>query len=368
MINGVSLFSNVGIGEMYLKKNDINIVIANELEDDRSKFYKNVYPECEMINGDIYEKYSEIIEKAKKMNCKFLMATPPCQGMSVAGKRDYSDRRNQLIIPVLNAIKDIDPDYVLIENVPQLLKFTIDYNGNVDTVENIINTEFGNKYNINKNKVINAQDYGVPQNRKRAIILMSKNGIWEFPEKDKKLVTVRETIGDLPSVEAIVEGNINYFKDNDKRIAECQKIHKWHMPKEHAQRHVEIMRHTPTGHSAFENDIYYPKKLDGTKVKGYNTTYKRMEWDKPAPTITMANGVISSQCNVHPGRLQEDGTYSDARALTVYEIMKLFTIEDEWNIPNWANDNFIRQVIGEGVPPLLIEKITKNLGCDYNEK
>lgn len=368
MINGLSLFSNVGIGELYLKKCGINIVVANEIQEDRCNFYKYVYPECEMICGDIYDKYVEIIEKAKRLNCKFLIATPPCQGMSVAGKRDYADSRNQLIIPVLNAIKDLNPDYVLIENVPQLLKFIITYNNITDTVENIICKVFGNKYHINNNKLLNAQEYGVPQNRKRAIILLSKIKKWEFPEKEQKLVTVRDIIGNLPSVEAIVDGEINYFKGNDKKIEECKKIHKWHVPKVHAQRHVEIMSHTPTGHSAFENEYYYPKKADGTRVKGYNTTYKRMEWDKPAPTITTANGVISSQCNVHPGRLLKDGTYSDARALTVYEIMKLFTINDQWNIPEWANDNFIRQVIGEGVPPLLIEKIVNNIGGAKNEK
>ena len=367
MINGLSLFSNVGIGELLLKKCGINIVIANELEKDRAKFYKNVYPKCEMIIGDINECYDDIVKKAKEMNCKFLMATPPCQGMSVAGKRNYSDSRNALIIPVLNMIKDLNPDYVLIENVPQLLKLKITYNKTSDTVEKILQKEFGKEYYINKNKIVNAQDYGVPQNRKRAIILLSKNSKWEFPKKDNKLITVRETIGDLPSVEAIIDGNVNYFDGNSKKVDECKKIHKWHIPREHSIRHVEIMRHTPTGHSAFENEVYYPKKTDGTRVKGYNTTYKRMEWDKPAPTITMANGVISSQCNVHPGRKNKDGTYSDARVLTIYEIMRLFTIPDNWNIPSWASDNFIRKVIGEGVPPLLIYKIVSNLDGDKNE-
>ena len=47
--------------------------------------------------------------------------------------------------------------------------------------------------------------------------------------------------------------------------------------------------------------------------------------------------------------------------------MKLFTIPDDWDIPDWANENFIRKVIGEGVPPLLIEKIVKNLGDEFNE-
>lgn len=367
MINGVSLFSNVGIGELYLKKCGINIVVANELDKERSKFYQNVYPECHMIQGDIAEKYSEIIYEAKKNNCNFLMATPPCQGMSVAGKRDYNDSRNQLIIPVLNAIHDLSPDYVLIENVPQLLKLKIDYNGLYDTVENIIKAEFGMIYNINSEKTLNAQDYGVPQNRKRAIILLSKNKKWEFPKKEKKLKTVRDVIGDFPSVEAIVDGNENYFDNNHNKIEQCKKIHKWNIPSNHSLRHVEAMRHTPTGHSAFENEFYYPKKVDGSRVKGYNTTYKRMEWDKPAPTITMANGVISSQCNVHPGRKLSDGTYSDARVLTVYEIMKLFTLPDDWAIPNWASENLIRKVIGEGVPPLLIEKIVKKIGGDDNE-
>lgn len=367
MINGLSLFSNVGIGELFLKKCGVNIVVANELESDRVNFYRNVYPECEIISGDINEHYDEIIKAAKEKNCKFLMATPPCQGMSVAGKRDYSDSRNTLIIPVLNAIKDLDPDYVLIENVPQLLNLKINYNGNYDTVEKIIQKQFGKKYNINKNKIVNAQDYGVPQNRKRTIILLNKKNTWEIPRKEEKIVTVRDAIGNLPSIEAIIDGNVDYFEGNSKKIEQCRKIHKWHIPREHSIRHVEIMRHTPTGHSAFENEFYYPKKVDGTRVKGYNTTYKRMEWDKPAPTITMANGVISSQCNVHPGRLNKDGTYSDARVLTIYEIMKLFTIPDDWNIPEWASENFIRKVIGEGIPPLLIYKIVSNMDGDNNE-
>ena len=367
-MNGLSLFSNVGIGELFLKDCGINIIVANELDPTRAKFYQHVYPECNMICGDINKEYNKIIDLAKKNNCKFLMATPPCQGMSVAGKRDYADPRNQLIIPVLNAINDLDPDYVLIENVPQLLKLKIKYKNYEDSVENVIHHFFGKKYHINQNKLINAQDYGVPQNRKRTIVLMSKKEKWNFPKKEDRLITVRETIGNLPSVEAIVNNNENYTPGNSEKIKKCLKVNKWHYPSCHAERHVEIMKHTPTGHSAFENEVYYPKKADGTRVKGYNTTYKRMDWDKPAPTITMANGVLSSQCNVHPGRKLSDGTYSDARVLTIYEIMRLFTIPDDWNIPDWANENLIRKVIGEGVPPLLIEKIVNNIGGDKDEK
>lgn len=361
MINAISLFSNVGIGEIFLKKIGVNVVVANELREDRGKFFQSIYPDCEMIIGNINDKYQEIIEKAKQKKCDFLIATPPCQGMSVAGKRNLKDERNQLIIPVLDAIKNLEPKYVLIENVPQLIKLKINYNGVEDTVENVISKEFREIYNINKEKILDTKDFGIPQTRKRAIILMSKNKKWEFPRKLEKYVTVRETIGDLPSVEALVDGNPEYFSGNSKKIEICKKINKWHRPKSHVKRHVEIMRYTPTGKSAFENKVYYPKKENGEKVKGYNTTYKRMEWDKPAPTITMANGAISSQCNVHPGRKLKNGEYSDARVLTVYEIMKLFTIPDDWCIPDWVSENFLRQVIGEGIPPLLIKKIVEEV-------
>jgi DNA (cytosine-5)-methyltransferase 1 len=103
--------------------------------------------------------------------------------------------------------------------------------------------------------------------------------------------------------------------------------------------------------------VHYPKKEDGTRIKGYATTYKRIEWDKPAPTITMANGSVSSQNNVHPGTLKKDGTYSDARVLTLKEIFILTGLPDSWNPPSWASENMIRQVIGEGVPPKLIDSI-----------
>jgi DNA (cytosine-5)-methyltransferase 1 len=116
------------------------------------------------------------------------------------------------------------------------------------------------------------------------------------------------------------------------------------------------MKHTPTGHSAFENEIYYPKKTDGSRVKGYNTTYKRMEWDKPAPTVTTYNHTISSFHNVHPGNLDvTTGLYSDARVLTIFELMRVSSLPDDWNVPENASSNVLREVMGEGVPPRLLE-------------
>lgn len=88
-MNGISLFANVGIDELFFKKANINIVLSNELLQKRADFYKEIYPNVEMICGDITndEIFNLLVKKAILKKCEFLIVTPPCQGMSLAGKR-----------------------------------------------------------------------------------------------------------------------------------------------------------------------------------------------------------------------------------------------------------------------------------------
>lgn len=345
LINGISLFANVGIDELYFKRNDINICVSNELMEKRAKFYSHVYPNVEMVCGDITDDniFNELINLYQEKKCDFLISTPPCQGMSQAGKMDEQDPRNSLIVYTINFIKKTKPSNILIENVPNFLKFSININGQpIKIVDYILNELEPLGYFVNYG-ILDASDYGTPQIRKRAIMLISNIKKWDFPQKMEK-ITVKEVIGDLPSLNNGEKSNI-----------------KWHYAKKHQDRHVLWMKNTPTGKTAFENEKYFPQKEDGTRIKGYNTTYKRIEWDKPAPTITMCNGAISSQNNVHPGRKLKDGTYSDARVLSILELLRLSGIPDDWDIPDWASDNFIRQVIGEGLPPLFAEKLLQTM-------
>ena len=344
MIKGTSLFSNVGIAETYLERNDIDIVVANELLPERAKFYKFLHPNTDVITGDITKDnvFNEVVQKSLDNKIEFLLATPPCQGMSVAGKMDENDPRNSLIIKAVEFIKIVKPNNIIIENVPTMLKTSILVNGKRIKIVDYINEELSNDYTISFN-ILNAADYGTPQIRKRTIVLLSKYGKWKLPTKQKQ-ITVEEAIGYLPSLESGQKSDIKY-----------------HFGSKHNDRHILWMKHTPTGCTAFDNKIYYPQKADGTRIKGFSTTYKRISWDKPAPTITMCNGGISSQNNVHPGRKQADGTYSDARVLSLKELMILTGLPDDWEVPSWASENLIRKVIGEGVPPRLIEEIIKNM-------
>ena len=373
-LKGLSLFANVGIAETYFKDTGIDILIANEIDETRAKFYKHLYPECDVINDDVTKEEIQelIINKSKKMGIDFVIATPPCQGMSLAGKMDPSDRRNQLIYYAIEIIKKIKPKYVLLENVPQALKTKINIDGKKVLIPEYIHNELQDYYNFADKSIISAMDYDVPQMRKRNIFLISRKDmkyVWQIPEK-KKLITLREAIYNLPSVDPYLkeglEETLKIFPDFEIKKQNALKVSKYHYPPTHSKKHVIAMMHTPTGKTAFDNEVYYPKKDNGERVNGHYNTYRRFEWDKPARTITQNNGVISSLCCVHPGKhigKDKDGydLYSDARVLTIYELLIVFSLPVNWNIPDWANDNLIRKVIGEGIPPKLVQNLVKEL-------
>lgn len=340
-LKGLSLFANAGIAESLLSNTNLEIVVANELLQERCDFYQKMHPSSKIIQGDITNEsvYDNVINTALRAGCNFLMATPPCQGMSIAGKMSEDDPRNLLIKYAVQAIIDIQPEYALIENVVGALKTYILDEGEKIKIIDFIDLKlkpFG--YTISAH-ILNVADYGTPQSRKRSIFLISKHGDWSLPKIEKR-ITVRESISHLPSLESGENSNIPF-----------------HYAKTHNDRHILWMKHTPSGKTAFDNILHFPQKDDGIRISGFSTTYKRMNWDKPAPTITMANGSISSQNNVHPGRLLPNGIFSDARVLTLKEIFILTGLPDNWTPPEWAKEGLIRQVIGEGVPPRLIERL-----------
>ena len=369
-LNALSLFANVGIAETYLKDVGVDVVVANELLPERARFYQHLYPECNMICGDIQDPkvFKKILSAAKKAQVEFLIATPPCQGMSPAGKKDPFDPRNQLITYAVDMIDILQPKFVLLENVMQQLKTKVRCNGELILIPDYLRARLETHYHFNENPIIDTKFYGVPQQRKRAIFLLARkdtNMDWQFPAKEKKLVTLRDAIGQLPSLDPLIVEPEYRFKlpDYEKKREAGLKVSKWHYAKAHFWRHVEILQHTPEGQSARKNKVYFPKKSDNTPIKGAPRTYMRMSWDRPAPTITIQNASVTSFQTIHPGRsTTKRGVYSDPRVLSILELMRVSTLPDDWSIPEWASDSLIRRVIGEGIPPLLVKKIVAGLG------
>lgn len=211
-------------------------------------------------------------------------------------------------------------------------------------IETILKKKYSDIYSVTAH-IYNSADYGVPQARRRlVIVLCDKDYTFAVPNKLDKQITVEDAIGNLPSLEA---GQTSSLKH--------------HYARPHTSDHILIMQHTPTGKSAFQNDVFYPRKKDGTRITGYPYTYKRIDWNRPAPTITMRSDTISSTHTVHPGRLLPNGLYSDARVLTLRELFILSSINPDIELPNFASSSQIRYMVGEAVPPLLMEAICKNI-------
>ena len=324
-LRGLSLFANVGIAEAYLKEIGVDILIANELLENRARFYSDIYRDTHMIVGDITddELRSKIIDEAVNNKVDFILATPPCQGM--------------------NGEVMLIPDY--------LHGVLADYHFNEETL-------------------VKAMDHGVPQMRERNIFLLVRNDIdlcWEFPQKQPQ-ITLQEAIGSLPSLDPLLREGIDFtlqkFPNYERKRNKGLEVSKWHYPPKHSWKQVEWMLHTPTGKSAIYNPVYYPQKADGTHVVAHHNHYRRMYWDKPARTVTQNNGVISSLACVHPGRPFESNgevLYSDPRVLTIYELLIVSSLPTSWPIPDWASESFIRKVIGEGIPSKLVSEIMLSL-------
>ena len=426
MKNAISLFSSSGIGDLGLHKNGIETVVACELLKERAELFQVNNPNSKVFNGDIWELEDEIVDYYQtnfKENPFIILATPPCQGMSSNGMgkmlndfrkglRPKFDERNRLIIPAIHIIKKLRPKWIIFENVSNMVNTLIyDEKDNLVNIIDYIHEEFGDEY-IGEPKIINVADYGVPQNRVRLLTVFSRTKMGKryftnnktfIPEPThskegdlltSKWLTLRDTIGDLPSLRA--EKGKNESKEN--------LLHRVPILDE---KKLFWLDNTPEGKSAFnnqcinqeclyqENDLhgsshnveginksktdtplycqkcgsllprpYVEDKYSGEKrlMKGFVSAYKRMYWDEPASTITQNFQYVSSDNKVHP---------TQTRVLSLLEALRLQTISDyeyTFKVNNkLVKDGLIRDSIGESVPPHIIDLIVKNILQIENE-
>lgn len=414
--NVLSLFSSAGIGELGLAAAGLSVLVSNEIQRIRCDLYRENYPNIDCICGDIWEKEEDILSAwySKCQTPPFLIyATPPCQGMSSngagkllheirSGNRKPEDPRNQLIIPTMHIVKKLKPEWLLLENVPSMNNTIIhDENGQCVNILHYIEQELGEDY-VGRAEVVNCADYGIPQMRKRLITIFSRNkkakkyflshksflpSTTHGENEDmfrKRWITLRDTIGKLPQLEAKVGKNEN------------RRFNEWHFVSVMNEEKYWWLENTPEGNTAYNNQCINPdccyqgNKLHGSSVKdglhssnkstpiycercgkllprptiidkksgqrrlikGYDTAYRRMEWDKPAPTLTQNFIFEASDKKVHPVQ---------TRVLSIYEAMILQTISDynyKFSIHGVPiTKNQCAEVIGESVPPRLIELI-----------
>ena len=210
----VDLFSGAGGMTYGFKRAGVDAVIANDFSESACVTLKTNCPEIRVLCGDITEEATKqaIINAGINANADIICGGPPCQGFSLAGYRKKDDPRNQLFRHFVDIVSLVKPKVIVFENVEGLLSYQ-----NGETYRNIIElfSELG--YNTEGRK-LSTNNYGIPQRRKRVIILCTRKDIGVLPSEifpseitpnEDAQITAYETIFDLEQVACSEEARYN---------------------------------------------------------------------------------------------------------------------------------------------------------------
>jgi DNA-cytosine methyltransferase len=208
----VDLFSGAGGMTYGLKLAGINTAIANDFAESACVTMKVNSPEIPVIQGDITDEYTKrkIIEAGVLARADIICGGPPCQGFSLAGFRMKDDPRNELFRHFVDIVSGVNPKVIVFENVEGILSYQ-----HGETYRNIIElfSELG--YHTEGRKLL-SNHYGVPQRRKRVIILCTRKDLAIMPSEiypeiitpnSDSQTTAYETIFDLEQVECSVNAS-----------------------------------------------------------------------------------------------------------------------------------------------------------------
>ena len=351
----VDLFCGAGGLSSGLKKSGFDVALGVDIDQAALRTYKKNIKRAKVLNKDIGLVSSEEIEKLagiKKGDCFLLAGCPPCQGFSNLGKRDVDDVKNKLVYEFVRLIFELEPCFILMENVPGMSK------GVGKEIFSDVVEKLKKKYCV-QYSTLNAADYGVPQIRKRLVMhgvrkdvyanlleILKEDEISLLPKathsknkKDglKKWVTVRETIMDLPELKAGEEaeciGTANHIarklsKTNEKRLDNIRK------------------NGGDRANVANELQLECHKK----KNVSYTDTYGIINLDKPAPTITSGCTTISKGRYGHP---------TQNRGLSVREAARLQSFDDKFIFIGNMGEMSLQ--VGNAVPPKLAQASAREI-------
>ena len=339
-MKAVSFFAGCG-GLCYgVKAAGFNIVATNELESAYQEIYKDNFGGARFLTSDITQIKDSELESITKEHGELdlMIGGPPCQGFSLAGKRDVNDSRNSLFENYLHIASMLKPKVILMENV-RLLTSMKDPDGNL--VSDRVLQKFKEYGYTSSFYHLNAKDYGVAQHRERVFFIGIRNDLEMQPSVpealNKGVLSQPMTFGDAVS-------DLEFLESGEKSATD-----KDHKAVKHPEHVLRWLVDVPQGKSAHDNE-------DETlrPPSGYNTTYKRQVWGEPAGTVGTTYSMISGCRNVHP---------IATRSLTTREALRLQSFPDSFKVK--GNQGDIRTTIGNAVPPLLAYALAKHIKNNY---
>ena len=375
----ISLFSSAGVGCYGFQQEGFHCVATVEFLERRlnvQRYNKKCFFDSGYICGDLAEENTQelVFTELEKWKNSFnlrdvdvLIATPPCQGMSVANHKKKNElNRNSLVVESIKLTKEIMPKFFVFENVRAFLTtLCTDIDGKDKPIGEAIQINLGGVYNILE-EVINFKEYGNPSSRTRTLVIGIRKDLEDitpydvFPDRkpEKKL---REIIGHLPSLKNMGEISERDIYHNFKRYA--PRMERWISEIKEGQSAFDNVDITRIPHTIKDGIIVYNANKNGDK-------YTRQCWDKVAPCIHTRNDILASQNTVHP---------EDNRVFSIREVMLMMSVPDSFR---WSDMSFgelndlslkeketflkkeeinIRQCLGEAVPPIIFQQIANKI-------
>lgn len=372
----ISLFSSAGIGCYGFKQQGFKCIATNEYLEKRINIqqYNN---KCEFESGyiqgdlskfEIQEKIYTELENNNISDLDVLIATPPCQGMSVANHKKTNNeiKRNSLVVESIKIVSKINPKFFIFENVRAFLNtICTDIDNKDKTIAEAIELNLGGQYNI-LSKIVNFKEYGSQSSRTRTLVIGVRKDLinispYQLFPKRHKAKTLKKLIGDLPSLQIMGEISKNDIYHSYRNFD--TKMLSWIENIKEGQSAFDNIEPHRIPHKIVDGKIVFNKNKNGDK-------YSRWYWDKEAPCIHTRNDILASQSTIHP---------SDNRVFSIRELMRMMTIPSSFK---WSNIEFdvlnnsipeekkkflkqeelnIRHCIGEAVPTAIFEQIAKNI-------
>lgn len=375
----ISLFSGAGVGCYGFKLENFHCVATVELLERRLKIQryngKCAYPSgyicgdltCQDIKEKVFAELDLWKHNFNIPDLDVLIATPPCQGMSVANHKKKDElKRNSLVVESIGMVERIAPKFFIFENVRAFLtSICTDIDGTDKPIKDAIECNLAGRYNI-LYRVVNFKDYGCPSSRTRTLVIGVRKDLKEitpydlFPDRLPER-TLRQVIGHLPSLNVMGEISENDIYHNFRRYS--PHMESWISDIKEGQSAFDNTDTSKIPHSVKDGVVIYNTQKNGDK-------YTRQCWEKVAPCIHTRNDILASQNTVHP---------VDNRVFSIREIMLMMSVPNSFN---WSEQTFeqlnalpledkekflkkeeinIRQALGEAVPTAIFRQIASKI-------
>ena len=347
----IDLFAGVGGLSLGFENCGFDVVLANEYDESIATAYEANHRDTRMIVGDITSLDLEKTFGAYAGKIDVVIGGPPCQGFSQKGQRKtIHDERNFLFKYYVKVVELVKPKYFVMENVPNLLTAEGGYFRK--EIEELFNSM---GYQL-KMGVLNASDYGVPQNRRRAVIIGKRGGeAPDLPKPRNITVTIWDAISDLAYLSSGEGAEEQEYRNEpqseyQKMLRDGSAILRNHVATKHSDLALERLAMIPpnAGKEVLPEE-HLTKSI-------YSGTWTRMRKDEISVTITTRFDTPSSGKFTHP--------FLD-RAITVREAARIQSFPDSFRFV--GNKGSQMKQVGNAVPPLLAGAIAEVILHDLEE-